>query len=178
MPASREHLFVDNGTGYLRISIEDDIGRQSVYFTDQEPTFSVVLDNLVDKPVRVEPQVYIEFEEQDSDIFRSEKYPTTVPAEESVVHSFPVDLLPYQGTAIVGLRGAFRSNIQDEGERYRIERLSETRTKNPLYTCMVFDRDFYRANYFRPKWAQYIAAFLAGLVVLIGIIQILIFLTT
>lgn len=41
-----------------------------------------------------------------------------------------------------------------------------------LYRDFLFDQDFYRVNYVFPRWAQYIAAFLAVGIITVGVLQL------
>ena len=171
MPAQRTYVVTDapNDTDVLRFSVKGDLEqRRSVYFTDQSPIFIVTVENLTDKPVDGDNWVRLIFDESDSKHESSEQINCTLEPDKTAAFAFKQDMLSYQGNAAIGVHTMTASK---DGDHYSTRR--KRKHIERLYTFMVYDRDYYKLNYLRPRYAQYLAAFLTVLVVVVGVAQFL-----
>jgi hypothetical protein len=164
MPGQREYIASDdyNDTEVLKFSVEGDLERwRSVYFTDQSPKFTLTVENLTEKKVDGTNWARLVFDESDDDYDSAEQMNCTLKPHGSTSIHFRQDMLSYQGNAAIGIHpmtatvknGKYSTSRDHE----RIER---------LYTFMVYDREYYKVNYFRPRRAQWFAALLTVGIVL------------
>lgn len=181
MPASQPYVYETNDTEYFQVAIKNDLeekhvrGKKSVYFTDQKVEFEVTTENLTsDTTLDIKINIGIFFQ-HDQDVFDEFVIDETVAPDGTVTQTFDVGLLPYQETGIVGISKGITNHPTETGEnKLEIERLGGSRKlRETLHTFSVFDRDFYRVNYLFPRWAQYIAAFLAVGIITVGVLQLL-----
>ncbi|WP_152421931.1 hypothetical protein [Halorubrum saccharovorum] len=171
MPAQREYTVSDdyNDTEVLRFSIEGDLERwRSVYFTDQSPNFTLTVENLTEKKVDGTNWPRLIFDESDDDYDSAEQMNCTLKPRDTTSLEFRHDMLSYQGNAAIGIHPMTAS---EKDGRYSLSRDHDRIER--LYTFMVYDRDYYKLNYLRPRRAQYAAALLTVLVVVVGVIQLL-----
>lgn len=154
----------------IRLTKEDLEPNRSVYFMDQSPEFEVVVENIGEK--RIEGATYLRFSFTESnsepESGTHKRLEIELEAGEKESFSHRIDMLPYQGTAALAID---RPRIRDCDDRFEISRMSSSNLER-LYTFMVYDRDYYKMNYLWPRRAQYIAAFLSVLIVLIGVLQL------
>lgn len=182
MPATQPYIYESNDTKYYRLMVEDDLEdagilrnrKKSVYFTDQEVEFGIIIKNLTnDKTLHVQTRVGVFFQ-HDLSVFSQTLVDVILEPGDSKTEMFEVGLLPFQETGIVGVSEAMPSNPNETGEdELTIESLSGTRgLKDTLHTFAVYDRDYYKVNSLYPRWAQYIAALLAVGIIFVGVFQI------
>lgn len=181
MPASQPYVYEHSDMKYFRVSVDDDLepkrlqGKKSVYFTDQQVAFDVTITNLIsDTTLELQLNIGVFFQ-HDLEVYDQLPISVTLEPEETVRDTFNVGLLPFQETGIVGISSAITSNPTEIGDHeVEISRLGGTRgLKHTLHTFSVYDRDFYRVNYWRPRWAQYIAAALAVGIIIVGTLQLI-----
>jgi len=163
MPAQRSYVVTDgsNDAEVLRFSVEGDLEpRRSVYFTDQSPIFTVTVENLSEKRVEGDNYARLIFDESDSHYETGEEINCTLESNESATFSFELDMLSYQGNAAIGVHTMY---VLEDEDHYTAKRHTGLER---LYTFMVYDREYYKLNYLRPRQAQYIAALLTVGIVL------------
>ncbi|WP_066418935.1 hypothetical protein [Halorubrum aethiopicum] len=164
MPAQRSYVVVEalNGTDVLRFSVEGDLeSGRSVYFTDQSPVFTVTVENLTEKRVELDNWARLIFDESDSAHESGEQISCTLGPKETDSFDFELDMLSHQGNAAIGVHTMSASEDDDQYST----RKNNNRMKR-LYTFMVYDREYYKLNYLRPRRAQYAAAILTVGIVL------------
>ncbi|MGB9963293.1 hypothetical protein ACOZ32_14075 (plasmid) [Halobacterium sp. MBLA0001] len=152
--------------------VEDDLEpRRSVYFTDQSPTFQIKVENTGEKPIQGRTNLRLSFERSPEDYESGTHTPVVVDLEpgETQTIDHELDMLSYQGGAAVVV-DKFR--IRDRDDHLEINKKSGNRLFR-LYTFMVYDREYYRLNYLRPRRAQYLSAILAVLIIAVGVLQII-----
>ncbi|MGQ3723443.1 hypothetical protein [Natrialba aegyptia] len=170
MPANATYT-VSKGDDILEIELisEDLEPRRNVYFTDQSPKFEIHAKNIGDKPIEGRTTLRFSFEESDNKI---ENGVVTVleldidPGESKTV-THQIRMLPYQGTAAVTVR---KCRARDKEDHIELRKMSNHYER--IYTFMVYDRNYYKVNYLWPRRAQYLAAFLSVLIVLVGVLQL------
>lgn len=177
MPAQRAYRpqqFEDN----LKIWVEGDLeprfmgrllGNKNVYFTDQSPTFTVVVENTGDQRIiNGETFVRLSFTESPNSSERetSEQIRFDLDPGETTRFKHKTEMLPYQGTAAITV-----DTIQLSQNDDYIKVLRSRNTPYRLYTFMVYDRDYYKVNYLWPRRTQYVAAVLSILIILVGALQ-------
>lgn len=181
MPALQPYVYEANDTEYFRVTVEDDLeekrlkGKKSVYFTDQKVEFEVTTENLASNTtLKININIGVFFQ-HDQDVLKQFVIDETLDPDDSATQTFDVGLLPYQETGHVGVSKAIRSTPKEVGEnKMEITRLGgSTKLWETVHTFSVFDRDFYKVNYLFPRWAQYIAAFLAVGIITVGVLQLL-----
>ncbi|WP_247005064.1 hypothetical protein [Halosolutus gelatinilyticus] len=170
MPANAPYT-VTKGDDVLEIELisEDLESRRNVYFTDQSPVFEIRAENISNRPVEGSTTLRFSFEESENKIENgvATKIELDLEPGESKTVTHQIRMLPYQGTAAVTVR---RCRVRDQEDRIELQRISNRYKR--IYTFMVYDRDYYKVNYLWPRRAQYIAAFLSVLIVLVGILQL------
>jgi hypothetical protein len=158
------------------MSVEDDLEpRKAVYFTNQDVEFVITIENMSGHALEVEFELGLFFPEIQSDYYVSEHYDLKLEVGEQTERTFSVGLLPYQSTGVLGLISNLPSASTSPKESgYTIEPVSGTpNLKWALHTFVVYDREYYRANYYWPRIAQYVSAFLAVLIIAVGVLQLL-----
>lgn len=179
MPAQRTYYAErgDKGEEVLAIRIEGDLEqtthrkkRKLVYFTDQSPCFTIVAENISDQIIDTPLNVQISYDASENRFESGEFEGIDVELEpgEKRRYERSVDLLAYQGTAAISIR-KIRLRMKDG----QLKQLTRGRDPYHLYTFMVYDRDYYKVNYQTPRYAQYISAGLAVIIILVGVVQIL-----
>jgi len=173
MPASRTYHSHDKGAISVDITGDLEPSRipfrsKTVYFTDQSPTFECTITNHYDKRVDYAVWLYLSYHESENDYEKDQGETIEFDLEpgQSVTKEFSQDMLLHQGTASIVLRKFRIYKRHDEIQTNRKKDIYK------MYTFMVYDRDYYRVNYLRPRYAQYIAAGLSVLIVAVGVIQI------
>jgi|GEM_PF-1104886 hypothetical protein len=174
MPASRSYTTDDDHP--VTIEIEGDLepsrspisDSKTVYFTDQSPTFRYTITNGSDEHIATQFRLHLSYQESDRDheYGQSKTVNFDLDPGESTTGEFSTNMLPYQGTASVGVRTVF---VRDNREEISFKKRDGI---YQLYTFMVYDRDYYRVNYLRPRYAQYGAAILSALIVSLAAIQL------
>jgi len=172
MPAKQAYIATSHsGDEILKITAEGDLEkRRSVYFTDQSPIFTLNAENISDKSIEGRTRVRIVFDESSSSYERElEVIDCNLDPGENTNVEFELEMLAYQGNAAIGVErlSATESDGVYDTHTYATDRIER------IYTFMVYDRDYYKVGYLRPRYAQYIASGLAVLIVLVGILQII-----
>lgn len=175
MPGSQTYIYnSDKNDTSLQVDVEGNLetnsfGREKpVYFTDQEPSFDVIIKNIGD--IRVEGYIHLFVKYNQGDHRDMKSFETDLdPGEETTV-TFNLDLLAYQGTAILGVYMIDRDHQRSSDDVHKIGRSNK---EYPLYTCMVYDRDYYRVNYQTPRFAQYASVVLSVLIVFSAFLQLI-----
>lgn len=171
MPAKQPYIVTSSGDEVLKITADGDLEkRRSVYFTDQSPMFTLKAENISDKSIEGKTRARIIFDESSRAYERGAVgIDCNLDPGEVTNIEFEREMLEYQGNAAIGVQilGARESDGVYDAYTY-----SSNETKR-IYTFMVYDRDYYKLNYYRPRYAQYIASFLAVLIVLVGVLQII-----
>lgn len=154
----------------FKIWVEGDLERgKNIYFTDQSPCFRVFVENTGEKPIQIETFFRLSFEEspKSHESEANQRIDTVLDPGERDEFRHEIDMLAYQGSAALSINTI--SLTEDE---------NRVRTRNThisslfrLYTFVVYDRDYYKVNYLRPRWTQYIAMVLSVIVVLVGVFQ-------
>ncbi|WP_147464963.1 hypothetical protein [Halococcus sp. IIIV-5B] len=171
MPAKRTYhprQFEDN----LAVSVNGDLERRkNVYFTDQSPTFEIVIENTGEVSVEVDTFIRLSFEESrnKSEWTDTVDVNTTVDPGDTETYQMNPEMLPYQGSGAVSLESL--SLYQSDSGRIGCRRSSSKRPFR-LYTFMVYDRDYYRVEYLRPRLSQYASMVLSILIVALAVIQL------
>jgi len=173
MPASRSYttneIEVEVGVeGDLEDSNSPFSDSKNVYFTDQSPEFEYRLTNHSDYEVDTSLYLTLSYQESadENEVDQSENIDVELSPGEVTTGKFAIDMLSYQGTAAVSVRGTRIYESRGEVRRQDFDRFIR------LYTFMVYDRDYYRVNYLRPRYAQYGAAILSFLIVSLAALQI------
>ena len=174
MPAKRTYhprRFEDN----LAVSANGDLERgKNVHFTNQSPSFEIVIENTGNRPVEVDTHFRLSFDEskKGSESSATISVDETVDPGKASTHEMEPEMLPYQGSAAVSVDTVFlRGDDDNDDGTIRCLR-SRTNSLFRLYTFMVYDRDYYRVEYHRPRRSQYLSAFLSILVVTLAVIQL------
>ncbi|QLG62022.1 hypothetical protein [Halorarum salinum] len=175
MPANRPYRTQRHGENVVEFRVNGDLeDKRTVYFTDQEPCFQITVENIGDRPVEGKTIARMTYEESSSAYERGEHKTLDIdlaPGEKETL-DFQLEMLSYQGSAAVAFD---RIRLRDKNDYWEMKKNSGPSLFR-AYTFMVYDRDYYKVNYLRPRIAQYVAAGLAILIVAVGVIQILIFL--
>ena len=153
----------------FKIWVEGDLERRkNVYFTDQSPCFRIFVENTGEKPIQIETFSRLSFEESSKshESEASQRIETVLDPGEREEFRHEVDMLAYQGSAALSIDGISLREYED-----RIETRNTHNRLFRLYTFVVYDRDYYKVNYLRPRWTQYIAMILSVIVVLVGVFQ-------
>ncbi|QKY17734.1 hypothetical protein [Halorubrum sp. CBA1229] len=175
MPASRDAKFrktSDSSVDMLSVSAEGDLENcRTVYFTDQNPEFEITATNISDSSIGGRILARVEFDESEED-YGDEVAVVELGLEpgQSTTETLQPEIMSYQGHAAVRVDQATIYGSDDDYD-YEVRKRSGNRRWR-IYTFMVYDRDYYRVNYLQPRYAQYAAAILSVLIVLVGIIQI------
>ena len=175
MPAKRPYIESDNrGNNILKIRVKsgDLEKRRSVYFTDQSPNISIEIENIGEGKIEGSTFARLSFDESpdDHERYTHQELQFTLNPGDSEDFEYSADMLIYQGNTALTVD---RVSITGLNGEYEVSRYTGPRLER-IYTFMVYDRDYYKVNYWRPRYAQYISAFLAVLIVLVGTVQILI----
>lgn len=175
MPGHHTILFPDDSEA-LRIEVEPEEDGRDIYFTDQRPRFTYVIENVSEKPVRGQISWFIG--RGTGKIEHVQDGRENVDIDPGETHEIEVQsqLLSFQCSGVVGVRSSTSNESDDEIELNRPAGLSENvRSQNliPLYSFTIWDEEFYSANYRWPRRAQYVSAVLAVLIVLVGTMQLL-----
>jgi len=170
VPAQKPYTITSNsGEEILRVEFEsgDLEPRRSVYFMDQSPTFSVTVTNIGDTDTEGRTNLRLIFDESSRDYERdSERIDCDLsPGEENTVE-FEVDMLSYQGNAALGVD---RGSATESDEAWSLHTYSGGRMER-IYTFMVYDREYYKLNYLRPRYAQYASAVLTVGIILVSVL--------
>lgn len=174
MPAKRAYV-ADNNSGddVLKISVQSgDLEKhRSVYFTDQSPTFTLQIKNIGDKRIEGSTYARLTFDESPDEYeqYTHQHFEAELDPGESTTAEYSTDMLTYQGNTALTVD---RVSVTESDGVYEFSRYSGPRLER-IYTFMVYDRDYYKVNYWRPRYAQYLASLLAVLIVFVGGIQIL-----
>jgi len=181
----------------VRICVSGDLeNHRTVYFTDQSPEFRIFVKNKTDNILLT--TVPIVLRHSSAGISKRDKTQHRLeigPCEEKVVTYQPT-MLGFQGPAVLGLYGpnplyydpvaaedasedvidsmeSIGFEIENKENTVLLPKSSGLATIDPLYTFMVYDRDFYKVNFIRTRWSQILSAMLAVLIILVGIIQVI-----
>lgn len=140
-------------------------GSKSVYFTDQSPCFTIVAKNTADKTVTGKIAVRISFDQSNDDYEMSESqgYNIEIEPGDKETFRYELDMLSYQGSAAISV-DEFRLRNRDE----ELE-ISKSSKAYRIYSFVVYDRDYYKVNYQRPRQSQYLSALLAVLIIAVGV---------
>lgn len=170
MPAETTCVVPDQDENdVLRVAVESDLERfRSVYFMDQSPEFLITVENLSDTELDGNVNIRLIFDESSDKYERWKVIDCCLNPGEKREYTFTPDILSYQGNAAVGMDTI---RIRKRDSKYDIT--THGTGMDRLYTFMVYDREYYKLNYLRPRRAQWLAAALTVLVVLVGVIQIL-----
>ena len=166
--------------GYQTVSLDDlaeftvhgdTEGRNTVYFTDQHPSFRIEVKNISDGVISGGFAAAIIFDTTGPTNTPEEQYRMSLEEGETNEVIFEPGLLAHQGTAILTVfkGGGFEQCLPEEQPSTMAQ---PPQAGEPAHTFTVWDRDFYRVNYLRPRWTQYVAAILAILIILVGVLQI------
>lgn len=173
MPAKNPYVVRNEGEGLLQIEVVEDglANRQSVYFMDESPTFLLRVKNIGDIPTEGSTWARMNFDDSERDYEDGThlNLDCALDPGESTDFTYNLDMLSYQGTAAIRIDTV---RVRERDNTAELSTLSGSRSRR-IYTCMVYDRDYYRVNYLWPRRAQYIAAVLSVLIVLTGILQVI-----
>lgn len=173
MPAKSPYIISDGEEEVLKIEVVEDglDGRRSVYFMDQSPAFTIKVENIGDQPTEGHTYARMVFDESQNDyeLNTHEKLDCSLGICASREIEYNLDMLSYQGNAAIRID---KTHAKTKEEVVDISKTATTRPRR-IYTCMVYDRDYYRVNYLRPRRAQYLASLLAVLIVMTGVGQLL-----
>lgn len=156
----------------VEVSVQDDLELgKSVYFTDQHPSFQLEVVNLSDETVWGKLVVGLVFESPEIHGSPSETYEMKIESNGSQEVTFEPGLLAHQGTAVLSVSKGSNFHQKPPEER-ATSGYTPPQLGDPIHTFTVWDRDFYKINYVRPRWGQYLAAILAVLIILVGVAQL------
>lgn len=171
MLGSREYTFEDKLKVWITGDRED---RRSVYFTDQFPVFDVSVQNLTDRPLELDLRITFADQRRPHEQHDYEQFVFDINPNSTETTQFEPDMLAYQGSAVLGIASPEYGDVSKaENGGATIRPWSGFQELTPLYTFMVYDREFYKVNYFRTRWVQYVSALLAVLIIGIGVLQLL-----
>lgn len=151
--------------------IDDDLERRrSVYFTNQSPSFNIRIKNTSDKRIEGDTYTRLSFERSPDDFEDGTHHRIEFDLNPGEKQDFEhkLDMLSYQGGAALTVDEV---HARDRDDHIEVNTRAGTRLFR-LYTFMIYDREYYKLNYLRPRRAQYISAILAVLIILVGVIQI------
>lgn len=172
MPAQRVYT-CQNGDNedVLKFEIEGDLeDGNTVYFTDQSPSFTVTATNTSDKPIDGHTWVRISFDESSESYgHENQQLDCTLDSGESNTVQFELDMLSYQGNAAITID---RIGVNERDDEYNLYTHGAS-SRRRIYTFMIYDRDYYKVNYLYPRYAQYIAAILSVGIIGVGVLQLL-----
>lgn len=175
MPASREARFrkrSDADADMLSVNVSGDLEKcRSVYFTDQNPEFTIDVENISGYSIGGRILARVEFDESDEN-YGDEitKIDLGLAPGERATGKLSPDMMSYQGHAAVRIDSVRVRESDGEYDFETSKRSGNHRVR--CYTFMVYDRDYYRVNHLIPRYSQYFAAVLSLLIVATGVIQI------
>ena len=144
-----------------------------MYFTDQFPVFDIHVQNLTDQPLQLDFRFTFSYQRKPHDRHEYERHLLEIDPGKTECIAFEPDMLPYQGPAVIGLLSPGYGEVRENDDSIEIRPWSGANELTPLYTFMVYDRDFYKVNYFRTRRAQYMSAALAVLIIAVGVLQLI-----
>lgn len=171
MPGSRVYTFEDKFRVWITGDLED---RRTVYFTDQFPVFTVHVENLTEHKLVHDLRIAFSYQRTPDDRHEYERYEPEIAPGATEHIAFKPDMLPYQGPAVIGFWHPGYEEVTEEDEGgLEVQTAAGQKELTPLYTFMVYDREFYTVNYFRTRRAQYMSAALAALIIAVGVLQVI-----
>lgn len=175
MPASREARLrksSDASVDMLSVRAEGDLERsRSVYFTDQNPEFKIIITNISDSSIGGQILARVEYDESEGNHGgETARVRLGLEPGENTTEILSPDIMSYQGHAAVRID---KATVRESDKDYQYETRRQSGNRRwRIYKFMIYDRDYYRVNYLQPRYAQYVAAILSVLIVAVGIIQI------
>jgi hypothetical protein len=161
----------------LRISVEPVDEPESVYFTDQSPTFNVNIKNTSEKTVTSVDQKgavrWVLALGSDHQPVNSGSIDFCIGPDETHTEEIEVGLLAYEENAVLGVTGTGVID-QQEGDETEI-RYSPKKSdyiKQELYTFPIWDRSHYESIHEQPKQMTKWVMFFGGITAVLAVIQI------
>lgn len=141
------------------------MGCKSVYFTNQSPCFTVIIENTSEKIITGTILVYLSFDQSGEPYEKVETRSIDIDLDsgESKEFSYELDMLSYQGSAAISI-DTFR--LRDKSGELKIDTM---KSRYRMYTFVVYDREYYKVNYLTPRRSQYLSAIFLIAVGVVGI---------
>ncbi len=176
MPANRQIDVRDNNEVYLEITI-DVKNDKEVYFTDEEVCFEIKIENVSDRRVKGKLGWFLGRGSGTIDHANNRDNDLQIDLDPGEIHkeSLSTGYLTHQSNALIGVNMPGDVDRSIDG----VIEISEPQTDagNMYYqegfSFTVWDREFYKVNYRRPRRAQYASVALAVLIILVGVLQVL-----
>lgn len=174
MPASQTVDYTNKG--YLKISIEPNEHPDSVYFTDQSPSFDIVIENTADRAVRSpENRSSLKWALSLGDGKRqisTGKVDFSIEPGETYRERIEPGLLAYEDNAVLGVATATLNDSQETDAPISIYASKSDEINKVLYTFPIWDRSHYNAIHEQPKRMTKWVIFFGGLTALLAAIQV------
>lgn len=175
MPASQTVNYTRYG--YLKISVEPIDEPDSVYFTDQSPSFRMIFENISDRTItsRDGRDVVKWFLALGSDgqMLNSGSIDFSIGPGEIHEEVIEPGLLAYEENAVLGIGStALIGNHQNDEDPIQFSPSQSERITKELYSFPVWDRSHYRAIHEQPKQMTKWVMFFGGLTAVLAVIQI------
>lgn len=132
----------------LTVWITGDLEKQRiVYFIEQFPVFTIHVENMTEQQLKLELRIAFSYQRTPGDHHDYERCQTEIELSKTERIAFEPDMLPYQGPAMIGFWDAGYGEVQEQDEGgLKIKLQGGSIQLTPLYTFMVYDRDFYEVN--------------------------------
>lgn len=152
---------------FLKVELEPK-GDPDKYFTDEKPSFTFLAENITDKKVYAELILRLQLNKRTQEFVFHEE----IESGETLTEEITTELLTFQDSGYIGLVSC--SDFEEKEDKIEIRKNDAVKpASHPLYTFTVWDREFYKSDYVRPRRAQYISALLSLCIVAVGVMQLL-----